>query len=198
MDNSTGAGMNIEELKKLGIPTNSYILAMRYFSGNKKFDDLNHINTQLELFNLPPAAELVEGQYALLQTVVNLVRPIVESDYSVKPVVYTKKGNMMTDTTETQVSEINDNKPTTKTVKVNSEPKKNRKRERYDILVSELEKAGAANVYVSKEALAELVGTTAGSISVMLCVLRKDEKYDIDCNRKVGYRIIPSANSRVA
>jgi len=104
----------------------------------------------------------------------------------------------MTENTQAQIAEINDNKPTTKTVKVNSEPKKNRKRERYDILVSELEKAGQANVYVSKEALAEAVGTTAGSISVMLCVLRKDEKYDIDCNRKVGYRILPRTTTRAA
>lgn len=190
--------MNIEELKELGIPTNSYILAMRHFSGNRKFDDLNYINSQLKLFNLPPAAELVEGQYALLQTVVNLVRPIVERNYSAKPIVYTKKGNAMTENTQAQVAEINDSKPTTKTIKVNSEPKKNRKRERYDILVSELEKAGQANVYVSKEALAEAVGTTAGSISVMLCVLRKDEKYDIDCNRKVGYRILPRTTTRAA
>lgn len=190
--------MNIEELKKLGIPTNSYILAMRHFSGNRKFDDLNFINSQLKLFDLPPAAELAEGQYALLQTVVNVVRPVVENNYSVKPVVYTKKGNMMTQTAEVQVSEINDSKPTTKTVKVNSEPKKNRKRERYDVLVAELEKAGEANVYVSKETLAQAVGTTPGSISVMLCVLRKDEKYEIDCNRKVGYRIIPTVKSRAA
>lgn len=190
--------MNIERLKSLGVPTNSYFLAMRHFSGNVKFNNLDYVNSQLELLGLPSAATLIEAQYALLQTVVNVVRPTVESNYSVKPVSYTKKGNMMTENNGVQVSEINDVKPTTKTIKVNSEPKKNRKRERFDILVAELEKAGVENVYISKEALAEAVGTTAGSISVMLCILRKDQKYQIDCNRKVGYRIVPSVTSRAA
>lgn len=76
-----------------------------------------------------------------------------------------------------------------KIVKVHSKPRKSRKLEKHNILVSSLREAAAHDSYITREVLAERVGTTVGSINVMLSDLRKDSTILIE-RSKEGYRMV--------
>lgn len=80
-------------------------------------------------------------------------------------------------------------KSKSKIVKVHSKPRKSRKLEKHNILVSSLREAASNDTYITREVLAERVGTTVGSINVMLSDLRKDTNILIE-RSKEGYRMV--------
>ena len=199
----------LQKLVAKGVPTNSYIRAMYHFSENRKFQNINFINKQLQEFGYPPAAELEDGQRAIRLIVVNAIRPTIDVDFKPVRIVY-KKGDVNM-SKSTKVADINTSakaksskpamKPTTKStskvVKVNQEPRKSKKSEKFETLLSMLREAGESNVFVTKEAVASKIGATPGSVGVMISELRKDATLNIE-STKQGYRIVKAASEKAA
>lgn len=94
------------------------------------------------------------------------------------------------------VKNINIPKSKSVVVKVHSQPRKSRKVEKHNILVTCLRDAGKNNTFVTREFLAEKVGTTVGSINAMLSDHRKDPTIVIE-RSKQGYRIIENTKNVV-
>jgi biotin operon repressor len=187
-----------EVLKKLAeknVPTNSYIRAMYHFSGNKKFNDIDYVNKELQELGFEPAAKLEDGQRALRQIVVNAIRPTIDPEFKPVPIFYEKGEINMNN-----VSDINTSakvKSTSKVVKVNQQPRKSKKSEKFEMLLSMLNDAGASDTYVNKEVIAQKIGATPGSVGVMISELRKDKTLNIE-STKQGYRIVKRVTEKVA
>ena len=209
----------LKRLQAKNVPTDSYIRAMRFFSENKKFGQINFVNKQLQELGFEPAEDLEEGQRALLKIVVNAVRPQIDENFKPETVVYSKGDVTMTKakSTETKVADINTSakaksskptvkptskskpasKSTSKVVKVNQEPRKSKKSEKFETLLSMLREAGESNSFVTKEVVASKIGATPGSVGVMISELRKDTTMNIE-STKQGYRIVKDAVSKAA
>lgn len=206
----------LQKLQTKNVPIDSYIRAMRFFSENKKFGHINFVNKQLQELGFEPAENLEEGQRALLKIVVNAVRPQIDENFKPETVVYSKGDVTMTKakSTETNVAEINKaksskpavkptskskpaSKSTSKVVKVNQEPRKSKKSDKFETLLSMLREAGENNAFVTKEAVASKIGATPGSVGVMISELRKDVTLNIE-STKQGYRIVKDTVQKVA
>lgn len=201
------------------VPVESYIRSMRFFSENKRFRQIKFVNKQLQELGFEPAADLEEGQRALLKIVVNAVRPQIDENFKPETVVYSKGDVNMTKakSAETKVADINTSakaksskptvkptskskpasKSTSKVVKVNQEPRKSKKSEKFETLLSMLREAGESNIFVTKEAVASKIGATPGSVGVMISELRKDATLNIE-STKQGYRIVKEVAQKVA
>lgn len=214
---------HIDILTRDGCPINSYIRAMRFYSDKNEFSNHSWVNKKLGEFQLSPSKDLVDGQKALLTMVINIVRANIDPGFVAIIPTYEQGETNMSELSRV-VAELNTvrekaeaektKKPnenvkpaakkestvkTTKTrvVKVADAPKKNRKAEKFNILLTMLREAGEKKAYATREEIAAKIGATPGSVGVMISELRKDTALNIE-STKQGYRILPSEKKEAA